>query len=169
MTIDDLNTMLDYHYWAIKRVLDAVELLRPEEFTRDMHNSFGSIRDTLAHIAAADHIWLHRWRGESMTALLPGDRIPDVAAARAEWADLERETRAFMQDVGAEGVNRVWDYKLMNGQPFSSTFWQMLQHVVNHATYHLGQVTTMMRQIGAQPAKSIDMITFYRELGPPNS
>jgi uncharacterized damage-inducible protein DinB len=39
----------------------------------------------------------------------------------------------------------------------------MLQHVVNHASYHRGQVTTMLRQLGAAPAKSMDMIAFYRE------
>jgi uncharacterized damage-inducible protein DinB len=38
----------------------------------------------------------------------------------------------------------------------------MLQHVVNHASYHRGQVTTMLRQLGAQPAKPLDMIAFYR-------
>ena len=39
----------------------------------------------------------------------------------------------------------------------------MLQHVVNHATYHRGQVTTMLRQLDAAPPKSMDLIAFYRE------
>jgi uncharacterized damage-inducible protein DinB len=38
----------------------------------------------------------------------------------------------------------------------------MVQHVVNHASYHRGQITTMLRQLGAQPAKSMDMIAYYR-------
>ena len=41
----------------------------------------------------------------------------------------------------------------------------MLQHVVNHASYHRGQVTTMLRQMSAPPGKSMDMIAFYRERG----
>jgi uncharacterized damage-inducible protein DinB len=43
-------------------------------------------------------------------------------------------------------------------------FWQMLQHVVNHASYHRGQVTTLLRQLGAAPPKSLDMVAFYREM-----
>jgi uncharacterized damage-inducible protein DinB len=39
----------------------------------------------------------------------------------------------------------------------------MLQHVANHASYHRGQVTTMLRQLGAPPARSMDLIRFYRE------
>jgi uncharacterized damage-inducible protein DinB len=34
---------------------------------------------------------------------------------------------------------------------------------VNHGSYHRGQVTTMLRQMGVQPAKSMDLIAFYRE------
>ena len=39
----------------------------------------------------------------------------------------------------------------------------MLHHVVNHGTYHRGQVQTMLRQLGASPARSLDLITYYRE------
>ena len=39
----------------------------------------------------------------------------------------------------------------------------MLQHVVNHGTYHRGQVTTMLRRLWANPPKSVDLMTFYRE------
>ena len=54
------------------------------------------------------------------------------------------------------------EFKLLTGQAAASPFWQMLQHIVNHASYHRGQVTTKLRQLGAQPAKSMDMIAFYR-------
>jgi uncharacterized damage-inducible protein DinB len=54
-------------------------------------------------------------------------------------------------------------YTLLSGVSSASPFWQMLQHVVNHASYHRGQVTTMLRQLGMAPAKSCDLITFYRE------
>ena len=46
-----------------------------------------------------------------------------------------------------------------------SPFWQMAQHVVNHASYHRGQVVTMLRQLGVPPPKSLDMIAFYRTRG----
>jgi uncharacterized damage-inducible protein DinB len=51
----------------------------------------------------------------------------------------------------------------MRGAARSDVFWQMVQHVVNHGSYHRGQVTTMLRQLGAQPAMFMDLIVFYRE------
>jgi uncharacterized damage-inducible protein DinB len=70
--------------------------------------------------------------------------------------------RAFVDGLGDQGIERVFEYKLLSGQAGATPFWQMLQHVVNHASYHRGQVTTMLRQIGAAPAKPMDMIAFYR-------
>ena len=163
MNLNDLRTLLDYHYWARDRVLTAAAALPPEQFTRDLGSSFKSIRDTLAHTYAAENAWYSRWHGNSPTALIPADQFPDVESLRVAWTELESKVRAFINDNGEEGVTRVIDYKLLSGQPGSSPLWQMLQHVVNHASYHRGQVTTMIRQLGGTPAKSVDMIAFYRE------
>ena len=47
MNLQELRTLVDYHYWARDRLLEAVERLTPEQFTKDLGNSFRSIRDTL--------------------------------------------------------------------------------------------------------------------------
>jgi uncharacterized damage-inducible protein DinB len=166
VTLQDLQALVDYHYWARDRLLDALEPLTPEQFTRALGNSFGSIRDTAAHIYAAEWVWYSRWRGESPSALLPPDRFPDVATLRAEWSALERQLRAYVSGMADGDQHRVTSYTLFSGASGASPFWQMLQHVVNHASYHRGQVTTMLRQIGAAPAKSMDLIAFYRERTP---
>ena len=54
MTHADLRTLLDFHYWARDRMLDAIEPLTPEQWTRDLGSSFRSVRDTVAHIYAAE-------------------------------------------------------------------------------------------------------------------
>jgi uncharacterized damage-inducible protein DinB len=50
----------------------------------------------------------------------------------------------------------------MSGNPHSAPLVQLLQHVVNHGTYHRGQVTTMLRQVGAETV-ALDMLYFFRE------
>jgi uncharacterized damage-inducible protein DinB len=164
MDLHDLRTLLDYHYWARDRVLDAVEPLSPEHYTRNMGSSFASVRDTLAHVHAAEWAWHERWNGRLPPAPRPLDEFADVAGLRAAWADTETQLRGFLERVGAEpgGLNRVIEYRLFSGEPGASVFWHMLQHVVNHASYHRGQVTTMLRQLGARPGKPMDLIAYYR-------
>ena len=163
MTSADLATLVDYHYWARDRLLAAVEPLTAEQFTRDLGNSFKSVRDTLSHVHAAEWVWLSRLNGVSPTSLLPHDRFGDLAAVRAGWAETEAGFRAFVGGLDAAALERVVDYHLLNGQPGASRTWHIVQHVVNHATYHRGQVTTMLRQLGATPPKAQDLIAFYRE------
>ncbi|HEY7288320.1 MAG TPA: DinB family protein [Vicinamibacterales bacterium] len=162
MTPADLQTMLDYHYWARDHMLDAIGALTSEQYNKDLGSSFKSIRETAVHIYAAEWAWHSRWRGTSPTGLLSSDAFPDVAALRHAWTALEANLRDFTSSLGDSRIDTVIDYKLLSGAAGSSPFWQMLQHVVNHASYHRGQVTTMLRQLGAAPAKSMDMIAFYR-------
>jgi uncharacterized damage-inducible protein DinB len=162
MNLQDLRTMLDYHYWARDRLLDALGPLAPDQLNRDLGSSFKSIRETIVHTYAAEWAWHSRWQGHSPTALLPDDQFPDLAAVRRAWSQHEGDMRAFLDGSGEDGVSRVIEYKLLSGEAGASPLWQMLQHVVNHASYHRGQVTTMLRQLGATPAKPMDMIAYYR-------
>jgi uncharacterized damage-inducible protein DinB len=163
VTHQDLCDLTDFHYWARDRMFDAIDPLTPEQFTRDLGNSFRSVRDTAAHIYAAEWIWYSRWRGLSPTALPSADQFPDLATLRQAWLELEHNLRAFVAELDDVGVGKVMPYTLLSGLSSASPFWHMLQHVVNHASYHRGQVTTMLRQLGAAPGKSCDLITFYRE------
>jgi uncharacterized damage-inducible protein DinB len=162
MTLSDLRLLLDYHYWARDTILDAITTLTPEQFTRDLGSSFNSIRDTAAHLVGAETAWYERWTGRSPDALLPAENFPDVATIRTAWSDLEKKIRGFVEELGEQGISRVFEFKLLGGRPGSAIFWQNLQHLVNHGSYHRGQITTMLRQLGAQPPQSMDMIRFYR-------
>jgi uncharacterized damage-inducible protein DinB len=161
VTINDVRTLLEYHYWARDRMLDAVSSVTPEQQRQDLGNSFPSIHATLVHIYAAEWIWHQRWTGQSPNAMLPADRFPDLASITTDWQALERDMRALLDALGETGLAAPRDYRLLSGQPGVSTGWQMFQHVVNHATYHRGQVMTMLRQLGGTP-QSTDLIAFHR-------
>ena len=165
MNLAELRTLLDYHYWARDRLLQAVEQLTPEQFTQDIRSSFGSVRDTLVHIYSAEWIWYSRWQGESPAAMLAPETFQNPASVRSAWNEHEAKVRGFLNSLGEQRINDVMQYRTTEGEPKASIFWHMLQHVVNHPSYHRGQVTTMLRQLGASPPKSMDMIAFYRERG----
>ncbi len=163
MTLRDLQALLDYHYWARDRVLDAAQNLTIEQFTRPLGNSFGSVRDTLAHVYGADWVWHARWVGEAPSALPASGQFADLPALRSAWREVEEGTRALVAHLGEAGIQKAMDYKTMDGRVHSQVFWQMAQHVVNHGSYHRGQVTTLLRQLGASPPRSTDLIAYYRE------
>ena len=163
MNLQDVRNLINFHYWGRNRILDAVDQLTPEQFTKEIGGSFGSVRNTIVHTLSAERVWLARWMGEPPAGWLVPDTFPTNAAIRDAWIDHERKLRGFFETMDEQRLQKVMPYKTLDGQDAASPLWQMLQHVVNHATYHRGQVTTLLRQLGAQPPLSTDLIRFYRE------
>lgn len=161
--MEDLKELLDYHYWARDRILDAAQLLSQEDFLRPLVSSFGSVRDTLVHTYSAEWIWCSRWAGEKPTSMLDAAGFPDVPSLRKVWGEHESKLRALFDRLTRDGLDQRVEYTDMRGRPRQDPFDMMFRHVVNHGSYHRGQVTTLLRQLKASPPKSMDLITFYRE------
>ena len=161
ITPEHVRTLFVYDSWANRRMLDACASLSGEQFTRDLGSSFRSVRDTLAHILGAEWLWLQRFQGRS-AALPSPDQYPDLSSLRARWTEFERELLGYVNGLSAADLERSFDYRDTKGNPHTSVLWQTLQHLANHGTYHRGQVTTMLRQLGAKPVGT-DLIGFYRE------
>ena len=162
MTPEQARLIYDYNAWANRRMLDACDALGSEQFTRDLGSSFRSVRDTLPHIMGAEWLWLERWRGRSPTGLPAADKFPDLVSLRVHWADVERDLLQFVAGLAAADLVRQLEYRTTEGKQYSQPLWQMLQHLVNHGTYHRGQVTMMLRQLAVKPIAT-DLIVFYRE------
>jgi uncharacterized damage-inducible protein DinB len=173
MTADYIQTVIDYNYWARDRVLASAEQLSPEQLSQNLGSSFSSVLDTLVHMHSAEWLWFHRWKGES--PIIGADRkawerehrqvhhLASVATIRDAWRPLESDIRAFVHALGSAGLGQAIEYKTVTGQPATAVYWQMIVHVVNHGTYHRGQVATMLRQLAGTPAQSTDMIVFFSD------
>jgi len=160
--IKEMQGLYEYNRWANRRILEAASKLSEEEFNKDLHNSFPSIRDTLAHILAGEWIWLTRWNGASPTGTPDSWDLSTFEALRMQWQEVQKDQIAFVSSLTDDALDQVIAYRNTAGEPFSNPLWQMMRHVVNHSTYHRGQVTTMLRQLGAQ-AVATDLIVYYRE------
>ena len=159
MDKEHIQELYEYNRWANRRVLDAVSKLTADEFTKDLRNSFTSIRDTLAHIMSAEWIWLMRWKGVSPKEMLASSDFPSILLLRKRWAEVEQEQAEFILRVTQELLEAMISYTNTRGERWTYPLRQMMQHVVNHSTYHRGQVITMLRQLGAAPVAT-DFLLF---------
>ena len=154
--------LFQYNSWANRRILDACSALPNEQFTRDLGSSYGSVRDTLAHVYGAEWVWKERIEGRSPSGVPGGDGFPDFAAVRARLEEMDQYYVNFTSSLTADNLQRLLSYKLFTGAETSNPLWQTLHQLSNHGTYHRGQVVTMLRQLGAKGV-STDVIGLYRE------
>jgi uncharacterized damage-inducible protein DinB len=153
VSLASLNELFDFNYWARDRQLHTCAGLSEEQFLRPLGNSFPSLRDTLTHLLAVEWLWLERWRGQSPRTLLAPSEFPTVAALSERWQTVEREMREYVAGLTEETLERPLTIVNTRGQEWTYPLHHMIQHLLHHQTYHRGQVTTLLRQLGVQPPK----------------
>jgi uncharacterized damage-inducible protein DinB len=162
LTPELLRFLFQYNLWADRRTLDACAALTNEQFTRSLGSSFGSVRDTLAHLYGAEWVWNERFQGRSPSGLPAASAYPDLASVRAKLEEMDRYYIEYVAKLTPQDLEGVVRYKNLKGDEFADPRWQCLHQLTNHGTYHRGQVVTLLRQLGAKPV-STDLIGFYRE------
>jgi uncharacterized damage-inducible protein DinB len=151
MNRTDAKNFFDYNRWANNLTLDAVASLSPEQFVAEIASSYRSIRDTLTHLLSSEWVFLMRCLGESPKQLLNPAIFPDLKSIRIKWDEVDNGWKKFIDDLSEESLGNVIAYINFRGELWKYPLNQILQHVVNHSTYHRGQITTQLRTLGATP------------------
>jgi len=162
MTPELTRTLFDYNHWANQRALEAAAQLTAEQFIKPLGSSFSSVRDTLCHMAAGEWVWFERFHGRTPTSFPDDSQVQTVPALRDYWKPQAEQLLAYVNGLVQADLDRVLEYKTFKFGVYKNPLWQSLQHLVNHGTYHRGQVTTLLRQLGAKPILT-DLMHFYRE------
>ena len=160
---DDLFALYTYNTWANDRVIGALRSLSPEDYVREMGGGFPSVRATFVHIAAATDAWAERFLGREATRLPTPDELPRLEDAVTVLIEAQRKHDAHLKSLTPGQMAASFSWKNLKGEVRSAPFWAVLRHVVNHQTYHRGQISSMLRRLGAKPV-STDMVVWGIEV-----
>ena len=171
MNLSDIQQLLTYTEWANDLAMDAAAKLPEESLLRDFGISHKSIFGTLVHMAGAEWIWLERWKGYSPSKAEAWSRwstkaCGNLAALKAHWTELVNQRRQYVSQLDDSRLTDELSFKLLSGDPSSMILVHQMQHVVNHATMHRGQVVGMIRQLGLEPPATDLIFYLRREISP---
>lgn len=161
LPVELLRLHLRYTTWASARIVEAAAKLTPAELVHDWKSADKSVLGTLAHVYAADRVWLGRIYGNPPTRFLDPEVDVKMEVLQKEWPALLQRWQKWsnaLQDGSASAT-----YKDLQGKEQSTPLWQIVMHVVNHGTHHRGQAVAMIRGMGHTPP-ALDLIRFYREV-----
>ena len=166
MNLSDIKRQFDYMEWANDLAMAAAAKLPDESLHRETGISHGSIFGTLLHMAGAEWIWLERWHGHSpgkaeAWASWTREACADLPTLKERWGAIRDRRAGFVSELDEERLAAELHFKLLSGDASSMPLVDQMQHVVNHATLHRGQVVGMIRQLGIDPP-STDLIFYLR-------
>jgi len=157
VTVEQLRWLVAYNRWANTRLLQAVATLSVEELERDLGASFGSLQGTLIHILWGERGWLQFWQvGAFVPEPIPGE-YPDFASLRSVWTHHEEAYETYLHGLTQAELDAP---RTLDADTY--TLGELVQHILNHSTYHRGQVTLLLRQLGHVPP-STDYHDFLAE------
>jgi uncharacterized damage-inducible protein DinB len=160
---DDLLSLYEYNKWANARVIGSLRPLSAEDYTRELGGGWPSIRATFVHLAGATDAWAERFAGKDVTVLPTPDEVSTFDAAAALLQGAETKLDAFLSTIAPEKATGSFTWKNLKGEPKTAPFWAVLRHVVNHGTYHRGQISSMVKRVGGKPV-STDMVVWGIEV-----
>ncbi|MBK9580649.1 MAG: DUF1572 family protein [Saprospiraceae bacterium] len=134
-----------------------------DQGTKHLVSSFASIAETVLNIVAAEKVWYERLMNIENPSWLPftfkGDRLDTLRL----WENSSQLLVDFVANMQNEHLASLQHYKRINGEAFTQPVYEILSHVLNHSTYHRGQLVTMLRQVGFIDVSSTDLLLYYRK------
>ena len=152
---DQVRSLIDYNEWANLRILDSVAGLTEEQLDSQSSASFETIRGSITHILRAQRIWHARWTGTSAESLDPSS----LENLRRGFEKSHNDLREFGSGLNDEGAGESFDYTDSKGVPNRRGLGSLIIHMVNHGTYHRGEVALMLTGMGRSPG-DIDYVYF---------
>lgn len=156
--IDDLYR---YNSWANGRIFALCDGLAVGQLDERREMGFGTLRNTLFHILAAEEVWLERWNStpwrpfpmaaEGLSLGEIARRLEQVAADRQALMNRERPDR----------WQRVCTYKDSKGNSYSNRLDGLLLHVANHGIHHRAQALNFLKHLGRTVRGGLDF-SFFR-------
>jgi len=162
MTVKDLERRFDYDCWANRKLFLVVVRLTPEEFTRNVAGSYGSVRNTLVHMMSAEWGWIDRSGGPSRKAQLKPDDYPTVESVLEQWSLIEGYAREFVGRLTDADLARRVEFMLPQTGPQAMAVGEMLQHATTHSVHHRGQIALLLRVLGHAPG-NFDLLFYDAE------
>jgi len=146
-------TMYQFHVWANQRMFDRLKELPREIYTQEVQSIFPTVSAAMAHIYMTDSVWMDILAGKSMNEalayMLPKEKElgeKSLEELEAMYASLAERFQVFLNQQ--EDLEQT----IMLDNPYAgkreTRLSEIILQVVNHGTYHRGNVSAMLRQMG---------------------
>jgi uncharacterized damage-inducible protein DinB len=151
-----------YNYWANQEVTRKILTLSQEQQQFEVKSSFSSLQATIIHLWDAESAWWQRVRLHENIVLPSLSFHPSMQEAVTGLMQQSLQWKEWVEQASVPQLEHTFSYQNTKKEQFKQPVWQVLMHMVNHGTYHRGQMITIMRQLGEEKLPPTDYIHYTR-------
>lgn len=149
-----IKNLAEYNTWANTQIIKWFQDADPKLFNQKIPSSFATVKSTFLHILNAERYWLSFLKNEDMKPFLDEYN----GNMRSFFDTIIQQSEAFENFVNSltvesmEQIHEIDTTWLKGEQPC----YVYIQHVINHSTYHRGQLITLGRILGMENPPNTD-------------
>jgi uncharacterized damage-inducible protein DinB len=160
VNVDYFRKLVDYNYWAHRRVWDCVTPLTEAQFTQPHDYSMGSLHRQLVHTMEIEWLWLRRIQGEREAKTTPATAYPSRESIRQRWHEIEAAWRGYVATLSNTQLNEPVVYvSLSDNCEHHTPLWVAIMTYINHGTDHRAQILALIHALGGKTVEQD--IVFY--------
>jgi uncharacterized damage-inducible protein DinB len=147
-----------FHRWRQERACELLEGIDKSLFSQQLSGSFGSLHIIVHHLVWAEMVWLGRV--DSNTVAVMQDL--DMEGMLDVWRRCTEKWSQILESSSDEGFEQhTPQYYNTKGDAFQNSLAEIVFHVVDHASYHIGQLMSALRGLGIEPVQT-NLIHYLR-------
>ena len=156
----EIETLVQFNFWANDRILEACEQLPFEKLKQPItpDPGWGNLLGILVHILDAEYGWRSVLQSRSSEEILQPDDFADIAALRSRWEAERSAWTAYVSSLSTDMINQSDgadpQHKL--------TVWQTIMHVVAHGVHHRSEAAAILTGLDQSPSE-LDFDVFLWE------
>lgn len=142
-----------YHKWANDRIFEHLKSLPVQVYDNEIKSVFSSIQEVLTHIYQVDGMWLSVMSEgelsktmEIIKQLHAKSQNRNLNEIKQLFEELNQQYETFLNEH--EDLDNEITIKHPHYGEMKTRVPELVKHVVNHGTYHRGNITAMLRQQG---------------------
>lgn len=158
-----LKFLVSYKLWADNILYDALSVLPTDQLTVERPMLFGSILKLLNHVYAMDKVWKHNLEGTGHDFKTRNpENTPQFGGLKNDQSELNHWYKEYVIGLSPEKVHEKVAFRFIGGEESAMKRSDVIQHIVNHSTYHRGHIEGVLYQISVEPPTT-DMPVFIKE------
>src|SRR5262245_35557118 len=162
---DDFVSLYAYNRWADRLVLAACRNLTPEQYAAEPVPGWASVRSTVYHIAVVTNGWVRGVAGESVQDFPTEADVPTVDDTERLLDRAYQILDGLLPTLTPEQLTTPRTFRGRNRTAVLPP-WVVLRHVVNHATYHRGQIASKLKRLGVEPPATDFVFWMFEQMAP---
>jgi uncharacterized damage-inducible protein DinB len=148
-----------YNKWANQQLANWLENATPEAMNQPIESSFNTLRKTVIHIWNAEYLWLRVLQNLDIDPI-PGNTFTgNNQELLTAWLNASTEFLTYVEQLDEKEINSS---RSGSNPDNPMAVLDIVQHTMNHSTYHRGQLITMGRQAGLSSPPRTDFIYYVR-------